>query len=164
MEKRALIVALALVVPLALYGVPYAAASTGSTYAVYTTLNVVGPGTVQGTAMCNAGDYATGGGYGLIGGGSQVRDFSPAIDSAGDSPSTGQTPTGYFLQVTTSSSADVEFQLWAVCQSPITVAGLGVPQFGSLYVAIVLGALVYFALSRRYSRKAPALPTATAPV
>jgi hypothetical protein len=30
---------------------------------------------------------------------------------------------------------------------------VGVPEFGSLYVAIALGALVYFMLSKRYARR-----------
>jgi hypothetical protein len=47
-----------------------------------------------------------------------------------------------------------------VCQTPIVVAGIGVPQFGSLYVAIALGAVVYFMLSRRFARK----PTTSGPV
>jgi hypothetical protein len=40
-----------------------------------------------------------------------------------------------------------------VCQTPIAaVAGVSVPQFGSLYVAIALGAVAYFMLSRRFAR------------
>jgi len=38
-----------------------------------------------------------------------------------------------------------------ICQTPINVAGIGVPQFGSLYVAIALGAVLYFLLSKRFA-------------
>jgi hypothetical protein len=44
-------------------------------------------------------------------------------------------------------------EVYIICQSPITVAGVGVPEFGSLYVAIALGAVVYFMLSRRFGRR-----------
>jgi hypothetical protein len=47
--------------------------------------------------------------------------------------------------------------VWAICMTPVTVAGIGVPEFGSLYAAIALGAVVYFMLSRYSSRK-PSLP------
>jgi hypothetical protein len=40
-----------------------------------------------------------------------------------------------------------------ICQTPLTVAGIGVPEFGSLYVAIALGAVVYFVMSRRLARR-----------
>ena len=40
-----------------------------------------------------------------------------------------------------------------VCQTPVTVAGVGVPEFGSLYAAIALGAVAYFMLSRRLTRR-----------
>jgi len=43
---------------------------------------------------------------------------------------------------------------------PITVAGIGVPEFGSLYIAIALGAVLYFLLARRYSGR----PTISAQV
>ena len=47
------------------------------------------------------------------------------------------------------------FIVWAVCQHPVTVAGIGVPEFGSLYIAIALGAVAYFMLSRRFARQSP---------
>ena len=40
-----------------------------------------------------------------------------------------------------------------VSQSPITVAGVTIPEFGSLYVAIALAALVYFGLFRHYMKR-----------
>jgi len=147
-ERRALILALALTVPLALWGIPYVyAATTSSSYVAYTGFTVSGPGEGNAIASCNPGDYATGGGYGLIGTDSHVRDFYPNPNTAGG------TPTGYYIDVITSASGLIEFQVFAICQTPITVAGIGVPQFGSLYIAIALGALVYFALSRRYSKR-----------
>jgi hypothetical protein len=45
-------------------------------------------------------------------------------------------------------------QLEIICQSAVTLpAGIGVPEFGSLYVAIALGAVVYFMMSRRFARR-----------
>jgi hypothetical protein len=49
---------------------------------------------------------------------------------------------------------------FAICQTPITVAGIGVPEFGSFYVAIALGAVVYFMLSRRLARSPTISPQA----
>jgi hypothetical protein len=46
----------------------------------------------------------------------------------------------------------------AVCQTPVTVAGVSVPEFGSLYVAIALGAVLYFLLARRFAPTKAALP------
>ena len=57
------------------------------------------------------------------------------------------------IEVTNIGSFNIDVNAVAVCQTPIIVAGIGVPQFGSLYVAIALGALVYFMLSRRYVRR-----------
>jgi hypothetical protein len=47
-----------------------------------------------------------------------------------------------------------------ICQTPVTVAGIGVPQFGSLYVAIALGAVAYFLMSRRFARTPTISPKA----
>src|SRR6266550_6695884 len=66
MERRAVILAMALTLPLALYGVPYAYASTtSSTYNVYNGVSV-GFGETQIFAQCNAGDYVTGGGFDIF--------------------------------------------------------------------------------------------------
>jgi hypothetical protein len=51
------------------------------------------------------------------------------------------------------AASGVSVDVWVVCQTPITVAGIGVPEFGSLYVAIALGAVVYFVMSRRLARR-----------
>lgn len=144
MKIHALLLALVLTLPLLLYGVPYAYASTtSSTYEVYnlgtlTTLNT--PTTF--TANCNPADYATGGGF-------SVGEGVIVLDSK---PSTQVNPTGWSILVILSPSAN-GFQsanVFVVCQSPITVAGVGVPEFGSLYIAIALGAMIYFLFARRY--------------
>jgi hypothetical protein len=61
------------------------------------------------------------------------------------------TPTGWFVLATGLAGAPYVSYVYVVCQTPITVAGIGVPQFGSLYIAIALGAVVYFLLVRRYA-------------
>jgi hypothetical protein len=55
------------------------------------------------------------------------------------------------------ASFAIAFTAGAVCQTPITVAGIGVPEFGSLYMAIALGAVAYFLMARRLARS-PAVP------
>jgi hypothetical protein len=144
MEKRALVLALALTLPLGLYGIPYAyATTTSTTYRVFTS-NTINPGGVfTVTALCHSGDYATGG--------SASQPFGVTITGSaphGDSPPNGW--DGYFYNP---ESGPVTVTTFVVCQTPITVAGIGVPQFGSLYVAIALGAVAYFMLSRRFARR-----------
>ena len=41
----------------------------------------------------------------------------------------------------------------AVCQVPITVAGVSVPEFASLYLAIAIAVVAYFMLSGRFREK-----------
>ena len=144
MERRALVLVLALVAPLALYGIPYAYASQVSTS--YTALwhDVVLPlQTVTDSATCNPGDYVTGGGWEGTG-----RIFAHTSEAQPFGPGP------YQWKVTaenTDGGISQQLVVVAVCQTPITVAGIGVPQFGSLYAAIALGAVVYFLLARRYS-------------
>jgi hypothetical protein len=155
MERRALVAALALTVPLLLYGVPYAyAVTTSSTYLV----NDFAGSTTNSLVVrvhCNTGDYATGGGAEALGADVVAVSFSEPLFFDG---------TNYFIAVSgqpnawvggghTTSGANVEMivRAWVVCQTPITVAGIGVPEFGFLYVAIALGAVVYFMLARRFA-------------
>ncbi len=145
MEKRALAVALSLTLPLALYGIPYAYASTtSSSYTIDgpTSALTSGSGFQSMYAACNPGDYVTGGGY--SGGVTTSLWVSNSEPVGGVSWGIGVTYTG---------PGTIFVNAVAVCQTPITVAGIGVPEFGSLYAAIVLGALVYFMLSRRSVRR-----------
>jgi hypothetical protein len=156
MERGALIAALALTLPLALYGIPYAYASvTSSSYTVYHGLSVPGDfASHEIVAYCNSGDYVTGGGYDI----SVNHQYIQVLNSE-PVTSFGQ---GWLVTVVNSHGtgfSDGEYA-WAVCQTPITVAGIGVPQFGSVYVAIALGAVVYFMLARRFARR----PTISAQV
>jgi hypothetical protein len=145
MERRALVLALALTLPLALYAIPYAYASvTSSSYEVAASI-----GQPYAGAHCNPGDYATGGGARAQSPGvlavtePESYDFASGLYSVG----TSGTPNAWFAISTT------YVQVWVVCQTPITVAGIGVPQFGSLYAAVALGAFAYFVLSRRYASR-----------
>jgi len=149
MEKRAIFLALALALPLALYGIPYAyAATTSSTYEVRAS-NALNTNTVD--VHCNSGDYATGGG-GRGGSGPLQGAFPEKFDGTNYlDPGTGQ-PNAWGAWVD-SSSTGAQVLVWVVCQTPIAVAGIGVPQFGSLYAAIALGAVLYFMMARRYARR-----------
>jgi hypothetical protein len=110
---------------------------------------------------CPPGDYAVSGGYlpGAVRTDSSGIHYLPEIISpvptiSGATPTTtGQTPDGWFFQGVNNDVNDNTASVWVVCQTPITVAGIGVPQFGSLYVAIALGAVVYFMVARRFGRR-----------
>jgi len=154
MEKRAIVLTLALTLPLALYAIPYAyAAQTTSDYV--TGANVVAnyaPTFEQVTtdfAYCNPGDYAVGGGY-------TITDTTLAVTASFPTNSVGfgYPATAWGVTVVNPSlTAQQFFVISVTCQTPVTVAGLGVPQFGSLYVAIALGAVLYFVLARHFARR-----------
>jgi hypothetical protein len=89
--------------------------------------------------------------------------FSSALNSGGTFANTGENPNGWGITVHNSNSVPILEFLQIICQSPITaVAGVSVPEFGSLYVAIALGAVIYFALSRQHAGKRPAQATTRA--
>ena len=147
-----------LVLPLLLYGVPYAyAAITSSTYVVEGGSSGGPKASVSGSVQCAAGDYATGGGA-QVNPQTSARAFVVASKPQFfDGTSFHDIPTGQpnawagTVKTATGTATDpLEVDVWVVCQTPIPVpAGIGVPEFGSLYVAIALGAVVYFLLSRR---------------
>jgi hypothetical protein len=154
MEKRAIVLALALTLPLVLYGVPYAYASTKSS-----SYQVVGDQvfidqfqTADAFANCHSGDYATGGGYISHSGIEIVQSFSPTTPP----------PSGWVVIGHKTTPGTLDFSAVVICQTPIQVAGIGVPEFGSLYVAIALGAVIYFALSRQHAGKRSAQATTRA--
>jgi hypothetical protein len=72
----------------------------------------------------------------------------------------GPPPNSWDVQVVNQFALGSTAGAQVVCQTPIVVAGIGVPEFGSLYMAIALGALVYFMLSRQFTRR----PTISAKV
>jgi hypothetical protein len=149
MERRALVLALALTVPLALYAVPYTyAAVTSSSYIVYLTT-----GTNFLVVHCHSGDYATGGGGESFSPGhlSTSSPYSYDFVTNSYSPITSGTPNAWWVDSVGEGATGVA--AWVICQTPITIGGIGVPQFGSLYVAIALGAVVYFMMARRFARR-----------
>jgi hypothetical protein len=158
MEKRSLVLAVALTLPLLLYGIPYAyaATSTQSTYVMRSDLPVMANG-ANGfvTVQCSSSSdftlhYST-----------RFPEQLPVTDvhtvnSAGLTSNNGDNPNGWFVSVHNLSGGSVfTDSVEIICQSPITVtvAGIGVPEFGSLYIAIALGALIYFPLSRQHAGK-----------
>lgn len=160
MERRAFVLALALALPLAIYGIPYAYATvTSATYTVGNFFTVpASSGATLYDSVCNSGDYVTGGGVNAaVGNGNEI--VLGSIATRADSPTTSP-PDRWTGIVSNPSGISDEVFVGAVCQTPITVAGIGVPEFGSLYVAIALGAMVYFVLSRRFARKPTISPRA----
>lgn len=132
-----------------LYGVPYAYASvTSSSYMVFAGNTLGNVADVH----CNAGDYATGGGSftaeNLVNSNPEIYDFGTGTYS----PATSGTPNAWHVAAGTSNVA-----AWVVCQTPIAVAGITVPQFGSLYVAVALAAVLYFALTVMRQRRTPSI-------
>jgi hypothetical protein len=149
---KALVLALALTLPLAMHAIPYAYASTSSSSY---TVSASSAG-FNANVHCNSGDYATGGGAATNFPSALVTNLPEAYSSSSGSYSTS------FSGVPNAwggSSTQAGLAVFVVCQTPITVAGIGVPEFGSLYVAIALAAVVYFALTvLRQKRTAPAAP------
>ena len=166
MEKRALVLALSLTLPLAIYGIPYAYAATSSSYVVSTSHTLVStdvPPTDLGVS-CHSGDYATGGGAGSDGDTTAVVPTFSGPTRGGSVIASGQ-PNGWragfnYPNPAGTFFAGIQLNVFAVCQAPITVAGIGVPEFGSLYVAIALGAVLYFMLSRQFARRPAVSPRA----
>jgi hypothetical protein len=151
MERRALVVALALTLPLALYGVPYAYATITSSSYVNNNSSTTNDTTGGVRANCNSGDYATGGGYMVNDASVGVLTSEPTV--GGHFPNPGQTPDSHTMSYFNGKGVTFTAYAFVICQTPITVAGIGVPQFGSLYFAIALGAVAYFMLSRRFGRR-----------
>jgi hypothetical protein len=153
MERPALVMALALTLPLAIYGVPYAYATVSSaTYTVGNFFTVPAHSTANlYDSVCNSGDYVTGGGVNAAVGNGNEQVLG-SIATRGDNP-TASPPDRWTGIASNPSGISDEVFVGAVCQTPITVAGVGVPEFGSLYVVIALGAVVYFMLSRRFARR-----------
>jgi len=151
METRALVLALALSLPLAFYGIPYAYASTtSSSYEVLgNDVDVPAGGVVAATATCNSGDYVTGGGWSISPEIAGVGLSGNDVTGNGGAGAGSVNLNGWGVEVNNHRSSSETLHAIAMCQTPITVAGVTVPEFGSLYVAIALGAVVYFLLSRR---------------
>jgi hypothetical protein len=145
-QTRALVVALALTLPLAVYGIPYAYAVTTSSSYVVKTVDLIAPanGHADSLVTCHSGDYATGGGF------SADTDTHYYWQWNGPQPPDSP-PTNWHVALYNPDSSSKLFGAFVVCQTPITVAGVSVPEFGQLYIAIALGALIYFVMARRFS-------------
>jgi hypothetical protein len=155
MEKRAFVLVLALTLPLLLYGIPFAYAVTAqSTYVVRSVNIVIAASDIQGVSVqCTSpSDYTLH--YihlqdELI----SVHSADP-LNSGGFGVNTGETPNGWSVALHNTQAFQVLDVVTIFCQSPITaVAGVSVPEFGSLYVAIALGAVIYFVLARQHAGK-----------
>ena len=160
MERRSLVLAVSLALPLLLYGIPYAYAATTSTQSTYTVTTQI---TMAGNTLnslvhlqcLSPTDYTDH----FTTDPSNPTDIhvrgSHMLKSNGALALTGDNPNGWIINLQNSYPNDLDATVQIVCQSPVTVsvAGIGVPEFGSLYAAIALGAVIYFALSRQYAGK-----------
>jgi hypothetical protein len=143
MKKDLKILVLVLLVPLMVFGTGYAyAQQTISSYINYSSVDVpAGQSSGAVIAYCNAGDFATGG--------SSAKEAGLIMDGSAPFPiALGATPQGWTASGVNPTGAPLQLTVYAVCMSPITLAGIGVPEFGSMYMAIILAAAVYFALTR----------------
>ena len=174
MEKRALVLALALIVPLALYGIPYAyAATTGDTATVVSgNGNAHSTGTGQAATIFTSSDGICTVTYDVFEDGStsfSVRFSANGVQAGdnlymiagGNSNQATVAASEVDLSIASGTAATVYYAYSAICHSTLAVAGIGVPQFGSLYVAIALGALVYFLLAKRLGPGRTGLPPAS---
>ena len=151
-ERSTTILVATLVVPLALFFLPYAYAAVTSSDYVITGSKAIGESiSLADNLSCNSGDYAVSGGYRInfVSDIPTVPHVASSYPTVGGSPApAGQTPNGWAFDLENPTSVTTTFSLWVVCQTPITIAGLGVPEFGQLYIAIALGAIVFFLLAR----------------
>jgi hypothetical protein len=162
MDRGALVVALALTLPLAFYGIPYAYAATTTitTYSVQQSSFVPSGSNNAFIVRClSPSDFS--GVYPALSAPIDPQKlymsaFDP-LNSAGTVATDGQTVNGWGVQVSNRDASGANMNVIILCTTAITVAGIGVPQFGSLYVAIALGAVAYFLLSRRLAGR-PAIP------
>ncbi len=152
MERRALVLALALTLPLVLFCVPYAyALTTQSTYVVLFGDSIPAHGQVLEVVRCSSPTDSTQHFALFLSSPFTLTVIgSSLINSASGEASTGETPNGWAVIVHNPEATPEAVGVQIICQSPITVAGVGVPEFGSLYAAIAIGAVAYFLLARRY--------------
>lgn len=133
-----------LVMPLVLYGVGYAYAQVSTQiYERSSTHVIVAQRYSSFTAWCDVFDYVTGGGYNVMGG---WRYDERVVSSMSNTEGEQQ---GWLVTIFGMHGGSEEtITVYARCMPPITVAGIGVPEFGSFYIllSVVVGA--YFVLFR----------------
>jgi hypothetical protein len=141
-----------LLIPLALFFVPYAYASATSSDYVVTGSKTIGESIfLADNLACSSGDYAVSGGYKVdfVSDVAAVPKVASSYPTVGGVPATqGQTPNGWAFDLENPTALATTFSLWVVCQTPITIAGIGVPEFGQLYFAVAIGAVVFFLIAK----------------
>jgi hypothetical protein len=161
MKKKTLALIIVLVVPLALYFIPYAYAAT----------------TIQNTYAENSApqNLASGAGSSFVVQCASTSDFTLhyidshpglvktvhviSLNSARNPINNGETPNGWDIGLVNIDAGPITESVTIFCQTPITtVAGIGIPEFGQLYIAIALGALVFYLMGRYMTRKASVVP------
>ena len=166
MRRSALVLILAFTLPLAFYGIPYAYAAVAQT----TDVVAGGPHSVPPHGVfdmdirCSSPSDSALHFFTLTTvhitptiTTTQSPLYAIPIDSAGAFASTGDNPNGFIIGFVNNFDASTDtVRGWIICQTPITIAGISVPEFGSLYAAIALGAVVYSFLARRYTTTKPA--------
>ncbi len=159
MRRDSKILVLVLTIPLLLFGMGYAYAqqSTG-TYVIGETTPMPAYAPIVLDADCYSGDYATGGGHLFTGPVEQnaVQSYPIPYTVPGTE---GPQPTGWRVAGYNPSANPGNLEVFVVCQTPITVAGFGVPEFGSIYIIMIIGAAVYLVLTKMGKHQLKLVPT-----
>jgi len=166
--RASLAVLLILVAPLATYFVPFAYASTTQSTYVVVSPNVVPGANSEATIVVKCSSPSDSALHFFLSGDDASHGFgyggARVLDSSGAVAVTGENPNGFEIFVNNYNNfAAFGETAFIICQSPITVAGVGVPEFGQLYLAIALGAMVFFFFSRRYPKRNPGSGAITGP-
>ena len=154
MKKDLKILVLLLAIPLLLFGTGYAyAQQTTSSYLTYLSVDVpAGQSSGAVDVYCDTGDFATGG--------ASAKEGEMILN--GESPlpqALGATPWGWRADAVNPTEDPLQLTVYVVCMSPITIAGIGVPEFGSIYILMIIGAAVYLVLTKTGKLQLKLVPT-----
>jgi len=150
----------ALTLPLVFYGIPYASAAVAQTTYIVKHSVVLPEAVTSKNEDLQCSSPSDSASHFLIDppgdlSGIQVTRII-VLDGDGNVAPTGDNPNGYRFGLQKCFGPELSLFLYIFCETPITTAGISVPEFGSLYLAIALGAIVYFFLARHYTATKPA--------
>lgn len=147
-KKNLKIMLLALTIPIALFGVGYTYAQQFTTD--YVRLNIVPMKVSQATVAsvsCDPGDLPTGGEYQIHEKGAVAKVGKANVFTVYGSP-LGASNTLTVVAFDHRQRDTLILEVYLHCISPITVAGISVPEFGSIYSVIILTTAFYTILTR----------------
>jgi hypothetical protein len=142
------IVLIALSIPVALFGVGYASAQQFATdYVRVNSVPMKVSQTTIASVSCDPGDLPTGGEYQIHEGGAVAGVGEANVFVVYGSP-LGAPNTWTVVAFDHWQRDTLILEVYLYCMSPITVAGIGMPEFGSIYIVIILAAAFYSVLTR----------------